>query len=331
MVDLAEPEVAVKGLNGESMLAGQHEQRALLQRLPYDEIHSHLPLLLRPTPFHLAKRLGRALIGTERWALVAAQEAFLTPLLARLAVAGGTAGEGAPPLVPAGPPARLGARRAGPVAGLGARAVLAHHEASFGIGLAGIAEVAGVGAAVAAGEVAFAWLRAFLVLSLQLLLNLLKAYAESGYLHPLLPATPPSMANCSKTFPHVTPPPLAPPCALPLAPARAPSLSPPPVRPPSCPRSLTHWSSPRSFSVFSSPTCAAAICADALISALNVVGFSWAAPLQAAATELFEALLKTLMAAKRRVLDRVVGQGGSVAAATAAGRGVQEHDDGVGA
>ncbi|CAI5492130.1 unnamed protein product [Closterium sp. Naga37s-1] len=38
-----------------------------------------------------------------------------------------------------------------------------------------------------------------------------------------------------------------------------------------------------------------------------------------------EALLMTLMAAKRRVLDRVVGQGGSVAAATAAGRGVQEH------
>ncbi|CAI5975878.1 unnamed protein product [Closterium sp. NIES-64] len=40
---------------------------------------------------------------------------------------------------------------------------------------------------------------------------------------------------------------------------------------------VTHWQSPSFFAFFSSPTSAAAICGDALISALNVVGFSWAA------------------------------------------------------
>ncbi|CAI6009217.1 unnamed protein product [Closterium sp. NIES-65] len=131
---------------------------------------------------------------------------------------------------------------------------------------------------------------------------------------------------------------------------------------------LTHWQSPAFFAFFSSPTSAAAICADALISALNVVGFSWAAA--PAATELeevvmdwmvellglpdgfhsvksggqgggvihgtaIEALLVALLAARRRVLDRVVGQAGSVeeaaadsAAAAAAGsrQGAQEEN-----
>ncbi|CAI6006287.1 unnamed protein product [Closterium sp. NIES-64] len=131
---------------------------------------------------------------------------------------------------------------------------------------------------------------------------------------------------------------------------------------------LTHWQSPAFFAFFSSPTSAAAICADALISALNVVGFSWAAA--PAATELeevvmdwmvellglpdgfhsvksggqgggvihgtaSEALLVALLAARRRVLDRVVGQAGSVeeaaadsAAAAAAGsrQGAQEEN-----
>ncbi|CAI5492147.1 unnamed protein product, partial [Closterium sp. Naga37s-1] len=110
---------------------------------------------------------------------------------------------------------------------------------------------------------------------------------------------------------------------------------------------LTHWQSPAFFAFFSSPTSAAAICADALISALNVVGFSWAAA--PAATELeevvmdwmvellglpdgfhsvksggqgggvihgtaSEALLVALLAARRRVLDRV-GCNGSVGVA----------------
>ncbi|CAI5477078.1 unnamed protein product [Closterium sp. Yama58-4] len=122
---------------------------------------------------------------------------------------------------------------------------------------------------------------------------------------------------------------------------------------------LTHWQSPRFFAFFSSPTSAAAICADALISALNVVGFSWAAA--PAATELeeivmdwmvdllglpdgfhsvksgrqgggvihgtaSEALLVALLAARRRALDRVVGHSGSTeepaAAAAAAGAAV---------
>ncbi|CAI5506876.1 unnamed protein product, partial [Closterium sp. Naga37s-1] len=98
---------------------------------------------------------------------------------------------------------------------------------------------------------------------------------------------------------------------------------------------LTHWPSPRFFAFFSSPTSAATICADALISALNVVGFSeHGRGLIHGTTS--EALLVTLLAAKRRVLDRVVGQGGSVAAATAAGRAGSDEeyrstDDGVGA
>ncbi|CAI5537677.1 unnamed protein product [Closterium sp. Naga37s-1] len=114
---------------------------------------------------------------------------------------------------------------------------------------------------------------------------------------------------------------------------------------------ITHWQSPCFFAFFSSPTSAAAICADALISALNVVGFSWAAA--PAATELeevvmdwmvdllglpegfhsvksggqgggvihgtaSEALLVALLAARRRVLDRIVGQAGSVEEAAAA-------------
>ncbi|CAI5935756.1 unnamed protein product [Closterium sp. NIES-65] len=126
---------------------------------------------------------------------------------------------------------------------------------------------------------------------------------------------------------------------------------------------LTHWQSPAFFTFFSSPTSAAAICADALISALNVVGFSWAAA--PAATELEEVVMvwmvellglpdgfhsvksggqgggvihgtasEALLAARRRVLDRVVGQAGSVeeaaadSAAAAAGsrQGAQEEN-----
>ncbi|GJP36996.1 hypothetical protein CLOM_g8768 [Closterium sp. NIES-68] len=108
---------------------------------------------------------------------------------------------------------------------------------------------------------------------------------------------------------------------------------------------LTHWQSPSFFAFFSSTTSNAAILADALISALNVVGFSWiAAP---AATELetlvldwladllglpdgfhstksggvgggvihgtaSEAGLVALLAARRRALDRLAAQGGLV-------------------
>ncbi|GJP77454.1 hypothetical protein CLOP_g7846 [Closterium sp. NIES-67] len=109
---------------------------------------------------------------------------------------------------------------------------------------------------------------------------------------------------------------------------------------------LTHWQSPAFFAFFCSPTSAASICAHALISALNVVGFSWiAAP---AATELetlvldwlatllglpdgfhsvksggngggviyataSEAGLVALLAARRWALDCVAGEGGLAA------------------
>ncbi|CAI6006277.1 unnamed protein product [Closterium sp. NIES-64] len=110
---------------------------------------------------------------------------------------------------------------------------------------------------------------------------------QSGYLHPLLPAHAPKHGELLEDIPS----------------RDAPSLSPPPVRPPSRPRPCALPLPPA--------------CAPSLLSPLHGRGL-----IHGTASE---ALLKTLMAAKRRVLDRVVGQGGSVAAATAAGRGVQEH------
>ncbi|CAI5532595.1 unnamed protein product [Closterium sp. Naga37s-1] len=165
--------------------------------------------------------------------------------------------------------------------------------------------------------------------------------APTAPLHPGSPAicvlccppTPLSMANRSKPFSQVMPPPtsaLRPNCVLSLAPLPLfppypfeaalptpaylvyliPALSPTattvaspsthsfPPTPPLPPSTalhrtdissailpgVTHWQSPSFFAFFSSPTSAAAIGADALISALNVVGFSWAAA--PAATEL---------------------------------------------
>ncbi|CAI5506873.1 unnamed protein product [Closterium sp. Naga37s-1] len=191
------------------------------------------------------------------------------------------------------------------------------------------------------------------------------------------PPTPPTMANHWTPFSQVMRAPSRPhPCAVALAPPVCipPSSFEPPCPPPSlaaCPYPPTdissailpgimHWQSPAFFAFFSSPTSAAAICADAL----NVVGFSWAAA--PAATELeevvmdwmvdllglpdgfhsvksggqggevihgtaSEALLVALLAARRRVLDRVVGPAGSMeeaaadsAAAVACRQGAQE-------